>query len=242
MRNVSLRSIKSKLSSAAALTICGLAIDGSAAANTTPNATTQPLPMPQPFEAQYQLEIRGWPSATITHTLNNEGLHWLSDMRFSVAVARGQERSRFALNDDETRSLLYNSSYSLFGVGDSYQLEEADISSLDRQAALFDLSRRAGHENCTATAPCDIEFVDHRGRDEHFQYYVTEPGTVSVPAGEFEARSVTLFDVEKHNRHLQINFHPEWPGLVLSARYEKEGRRQTQLTMTQFKPVEVDTP
>ncbi|MDP3534921.1 MAG: hypothetical protein Q8S08_05990 [Halomonas sp.] len=243
LRNVSLRLTKSQLTSAAImLALYGLAFYSSAAADTAPNADTQPLPMPQPFEAQYQLEIRGWPSASITHTLNNEGFHWLSDMRFSVTVARGQERSRFTLNDNETHSLLYNSSYSLFGIGDSYQLDESDISSLDRQAALFDLSRRAGHENCTANAPCDIEFVDHRGRDEHFQYYVTEPGTVSVPAGEFEARRVTLFDVEKPDRHLQINFHPEWPGLILSARYEKEGRRQTQLTMTQFNPAEVDTP
>lgn len=242
MRNVSQRSTKSKIYRASALTIGSLVIYGTCTADATPNATAQLLPMPQPFEAQYQLEIRGWPSATITHTLNNEGLHWLSDMRFSVAVARGQERSRFALSDDETRSLLYNSSYSLFGVGDSYQLSEDDIISLDRQAALFDLSRRAGHESCTVDAPCDIEFVDHRGRDEHFQYYAHELGTVSVPAGEFEARSVTLFDVEKPNRHLQIHFHPEWPGLVLSARYEKEGRRQTQLTMTQFKPAEVETP
>ncbi|MFP3416407.1 hypothetical protein SB773_33770, partial [Bacillus sp. SIMBA_074] len=49
------------------------------------------LPAPQPFEAQYRLEIRGWPGATITHTLTNEGSHWLSDMSFSIAVARGQE-------------------------------------------------------------------------------------------------------------------------------------------------------
>lgn len=242
MRNVSLRSTKNRLSSAAALAIGGLAFCSSTAADTGLETTAQSLQAPQPFEAQYQLELRGWPNATITHTLNNEGFHWLSDMRFSVAVARGQERSRFAVNDNETHSLLYNSSYSLFGVGSSYQLDESDISSLDRQAALFDLSRRAGHEHCTESAPCDIEFVDHRGRDEHFQYYVTEPGTVSVPAGEFEAQRVTLFDVDKPDRHLQINFHPEWPGLILSARYEKEGRRQTQLTMTQFTPAEVDTP
>ena len=126
------------------------------------------LASPQPFEAQYRLEIRGWPSANITHTLTHEGSHWLSDMSFSIAVARGNERSRFYIDDGDTHSLLYNSSYSLFGVGDSYQLNQDDIPSIDRQAALFDLSRRAGTEGCTESNPCDIDFVDHRGRDEHF--------------------------------------------------------------------------
>lgn len=194
------------------------------------------LPTPKPFEAQYRLEIRGWPSATITHTLSHQGLHWLSDMSFSIAVARGQERSRFSADENGTNSLLYNSSYSLFGVGDSYQLNEGDISSIDRQAALFDLSRRVGFEGCTQSTPCDITFVDHRGRDENFQYYVNEPTTARVPAGEFDAKQVTLIDAEKPDRHLLINFHPEWPGLILSAEYQKDGRRQTTLTMTQFSP------
>ena len=130
---------------------------------------------PRPFEAQYRLEVRGWPGATITHRLTNEGNHWLSDMRFSITVARGQEFSRFAVNGDETQALLFNSSYSVLGIGDSYKLNENDIPSLDRQTALFDLSRRAGHENCIESAPCEIEFVDQKGRDEHFQYYVNEP-------------------------------------------------------------------
>lgn len=200
------------------------------------------LPTPKPFEAQYRLEIRGWPSATITHTLSHQGLHWLSDMRFSIAVARGQENSRFSTDENGTRSLLYNSSYSLFGVGDSYQLNEGDISSIDRQAALFDLSRRAGFEGCTQSTPCDITFVDHRGRDENFQYYVNEPATARVPAGEFDAKQVTLIDAEKPDRHLLINFHPEWPGLILSAEYQKDGRRQTTLTMTQFNPAGGNAP
>ncbi|XQU09951.1 hypothetical protein P4544_16195 [Halomonas sp. LY9] len=200
------------------------------------------LPSPQPFEAQYRLEIRGWPGATITHTLTNEGSHWLSDMSFSIAVARGQERSRFSIDDTGTHSLLYNSSYSLFGMGDSYQLNDSDIHSIDRQAALFDLSRRAGFEGCTETSPCDITFVDHRGRDENFQYYVNEPTTKRVPAGEFAAKQVTLVDAEKPDRHLLINFHPEWPGLILSAEYEKEGSRQTTLTMTHFSPAGGNAP
>lgn len=202
---------------------------------------------PQPFEAQYRLEVRGWPGATITHRLSNEGNHWLSDMRFSVTVARGQEFSRFSLNDNDPHALLYSSSYSLLGVGDSYQLGERDIPNLDRQTALFDLSRRAGHENCTESAPCDIEFVDHKGRDEHFQYYVekqriADPSSIGMPGDEFEALNVSLIDVEKPDRLLQIRFHPDWPGLILSVVYQKEGSRETQLTLTNFNPNGGATP
>jgi len=197
---------------------------------------------PRPFEAQYRLELRGWPSATITHRLSNEGSHWLSDMRFSIRVARGQESSRFQLTSDTTQALLYSSSYSLLGVGDSFQLNEGDLHTLDRQAALFDLSRRAGHENCTESAPCEVDFVDHKGRDEHFQYFVTEPGVIRVPAGEFEAVNVSLIDIEKPDRLLQLSFHPDWPGLILSAVYQKEGSRETQLTLTNFNPNGGSTP
>ena len=84
--------------------------------------------------------------------------------------------------------------------------------------------------------------MDHRGRDEHFQYFVNEPTTARVPAGEFDAKQVTLIDAEKPDRHLLINFHPDWPGLILSATYEKEGRRQTTLTMTHFNPAGGNAP
>jgi hypothetical protein len=231
------RSLAGAIFGASTLAFCGL---NSASAAQPDEALS--LQSPKPFQAKYRLELRGWPNATITHTLSNEESHWLSSMNFSVAVARGEERSRFLVNENTTHSLLYNSSYSLFGIGDSYQLNEHDLGNLDRQAALFNLSRRAGHEHCIESSPCDVTFVDHRGRDEHFKYYATEPSMINVPAGTFEAHRVTLIDVEKPDRHLQINFHPEWPGLILSAEYQKEGRRQTHLTMTQFNPAEGNAP
>lgn len=247
MRYASITSTTATTTSATQRTWVNAAV-GAMALFTVTTVSAEPLPSdtalssPQPFEAQYRLNIRGWPGATITHTLTNEGLHWLSDMSFSVAVARGQERSRFSIDEGSTRSLLYNSSYSLLGVGDSYELNEAEISSLDRQTALFDLSRRAGHEHCTQSAPCDIEFVDHKGREEHFQYYANDPGTIKVPAGEFAALNVSLIDIEKPDRLLQLSFHPDWPGLILSAEYQKEGRRQTTITMTQFTPAKGSAP
>lgn len=230
----------SRLLAGLGLSLAALGLSGMALAADTFN-------QPRPFEAQYRLEVRGWPGATITHRLTNEGSHWLSDMRFSITVARGQEFSRFAVDGDDTQSLLFNSSYSVLGVGDSYQLNESDIPSLDRQTALFDLSRRAGHENCTESAPCEIKFVDQKGRDEHFQYYVSgtndnAPDTIRVPAGEFETVQVSLIDIEKPDRLLQLNFHPDWPGLILSAVYQKEGSRETQLTLTNFNPNGGATP
>lgn len=192
------------------------------------------LTSPQPFEAQYRLNVRGWPNATITHRLANEGAHWMSDMRFSVAIARGEERSRFQVGDGDSHALLYSSDYSLLGVGSGYQLSESQLTEPDRQTALFDLSRRAGHEACSESEPCDLHYLDHRGRDDHFRYYLTDATRVSVPAGEFPTHQVVLLDPEKPDRHLTIDFHPDWPGLILAAEYVKDGRRDTRLTMTQF--------
>ncbi|MCL7931468.1 hypothetical protein [Halomonas llamarensis] len=193
----------------------------------------------QPFEAEYRLEVRGWPSATITHRLVEEEHHWLSDMRFSVTVARGHESSRFTLIDGQAHSLMYESGYSLLGIGDSHHLREADIPSLDRQAAIIDLARRAESENCTQNAPCDVNFVDHRGRDEYFQYYSLPPdredlARISVPAGTFDAHSVVLLDVEKPDRQIRISYHADYPGLILQAIYQKDGKRDTQITLTQL--------
>ncbi|MCP1327098.1 hypothetical protein BIS11_10120, partial [Halomonas sp. 707D4] len=76
-----------------------------------------------------------------------------------------------------------------------------------------------------------------------FQYYDNdEVQRVSVPAGEFDTHSVILQDVDKPDRHLQIDFHPDWPGLILSAEYYKDGRRDTTLRLTQFDPSESASP
>lgn len=191
---------------------------------------------PQPFEAQYRLKVDGWPSATITHHLSQEDSHWRSDMRFSIAVVSGEERSRFSVSDDATRALLYNSRYSLFGIGNDYQLNEEALTTLDRQTALFDLSRRAGKENCSEAAPCDLRFLDHEGEEEHYQYYVESQSPISVPAGEFDALNVIMLNAEKSDSELHLSFHPDWPGLVLSAEYFKDGERETQIALTEFNP------
>ncbi|RCV90828.1 hypothetical protein DU506_10825 [Vreelandella rituensis] len=201
-----------------------------------------PLAEPKPFEAQYRFEMRGWPSATITHQFTQEGNHWLSDMSFSVTVAKGAERSRFVVNEDSVHSLIYSSSYALFGIGETYQLEEAEMLLPDRQAALFELSRQAGNQGCVITSPCEINYLDHRGREEQFVYYLVQRGPISLPAGEYDAVTVALVDAEKPDRKLQLSFHPDFPGLVLSADYRREGRRETTLSLTHFQPQGGATP
>jgi hypothetical protein len=186
------------------------------------------------FDAEYRLKVKDWPGATLTHRISHEGRHWLSEMRFSIAVASGQERSRFSADDEATHSLHYYSGYSLFGVGDSYELADADIDTLDRQTALVDLARRAGRENCTESAPCDIHFVDHRGRDENFEYYAAGTRQIKVPAGTFEALTVVLLDAEKTDRETRISYQPDYPGLIVDASYWKNGKRETHITLTQL--------
>lgn len=221
--------LKALIASAALLIlpVSGLAM----ADNTVTQGDLQPL---APFEAQYRLEVSGWPGATITHQLSEESQHWLSDMRFSITIARGQERSRFTADEANTHSLMYDSSYSVLGIGDSYQLRSSDIVTQDRQTAIIDLARRAGSARCSSVAPCDIYFVDHRGREEHFQYYLADIQRLKVPAGEFETHSVVLFDSEKPDRQLRISFHADYPGLILEALYQKDGKRNTHITLTRL--------
>lgn len=204
-------------------------------AQAAPTADATPALRPlKAFDAEYRLKVDGWPGATLTHRVSHEGSHWLSDMRFSITVASGQERSRFNAGDKATHSLHYYSGYSLFGVGDSYELADADINTLDRQTALVDLARRAGRENCTESAPCDLHFVDHRGRDENFIYYTAGMQQKKVPAGTFEALTVVLLDAEKPDRETRISYQPDYPGLIVDASYWKNGKRETHITLTRL--------
>lgn len=221
-----------RLAAAAAFALTGLLVADVGAATKAPQA----------FEASYRLKVNGWPSATITHHLSQEDNHWRSDMRFSITVVSGEEKSRFSVADGTTRALLYNSSYSLFGIGNDYQLKEGELTTLDRQTALFDLSRRAGNEHCTAAAPCEVRFLDHEGEEEHYRYYLDSQAPISVPAGEFDALNVVLLNAEKRDRELHLSFHPDWPGLLLSAQYIKNGERETQIALTEFNPDGGTTP
>jgi hypothetical protein len=203
------------------------------------------LPLPvlakeaaKPFTASYRLEVRGWPDTTIDHRLTRQGDAWQSEMRATIAVARGKESSRFLIEDEGVRSLQYASGYSLLGVGGDYRLTPDDLDALpDRQSALFELSRRAVRDGCDT--PCRLHYQDHRGREEVLDYRVLGQETLALPAGEFEAIKVEVNDPETPERRLLFRFHPELPGLLLAVDYHRDGQRRSRLSLAKL---EVQAP
>lgn len=189
--------------------------------------------VPQPFAASYRLEVRGWPNATVNHRLTREGEHWQSQMRAAIAVARGNERSRFFLDADGVRSVNYASGYSLLGIGGDYRLGGDDLSRLpDRQAALFELSRRALSDDCASD--CHLTYQDHKGREEHVTYRVLNPRRLQLPAGDFDAVTVEVTESDHPERRLLLHFHPELPGLLLAAEYHRDGQRRSRMSLTEL--------
>lgn len=192
---------------------------------------------PHPFHARYRLEISGWPNARVDHRLSRQGAHWQSDMRAAVAAARGNERSRFRIGDEGIRASAYSSGYSLLGVGGNYRLGHDELTPLpDRQAALFELSRRAVQASCDddQSAPCELRYVDHKGREETLHYRVIERGELTLPAGDFDAVTIESWDPEHPERRLVFSFHPELPGLLLAVDYHRDGKRKSRLTLTEL--------
>ncbi|MGM0984330.1 MAG: hypothetical protein ACQEXG_13040 [Pseudomonadota bacterium] len=186
---------------------------------------------PRPFDARYRLEVAGWPSTTVEHRLSRDGLNWQSDMRAAIAVARGRERSLFIVGEEVTRSLYFTSGYSLMGIGKDYELGQEALARLpDRQAALFELSRRAADDDCNP--PCRLRYLDHRGREERVEYRQLDDRMLELPAGRFEAVRVEVTEPDDPERRMVFSFHPEVPGLLLAMEYHRDGRQKGRLTLT----------
>ncbi|MDR9438895.1 MAG: hypothetical protein RI841_05275 [Halomonas sp.] len=185
---------------------------------------------PRPFDARYHVQVDGWPSTTVEHRLSRDGTYWQSDMRATVAVARGHERSRF-IADETIRALHYASGYRLLGIGKNYELEGEALARLpDRQSALFDLSRRAVADDCEAT--CRLRYLDHRGREERVDYRRLDRGILDLPAGRFEAVRVEVTEPDDPDRRMVFSFHPGVPGLLLAMEYHRNGEQRSHLTLT----------
>ena len=82
-------------------------------------ATVKPNVRLQPFSASYHLEVKGWPNTNIEHHLTRENGHWQTQMRAAIAVARGNERSRFIVTPEGVQAVHYSSGYSLLGFGET---------------------------------------------------------------------------------------------------------------------------
>src|SRR5690554_8120039 len=142
---------------------------------------------PQPVTARYSLEVSGWPTTSIDHQLSRDGASWFSEMRAAITVARGEERSRFLVEEEGVRSLQYASGYSLLGFGGDYRLAPEELTTLpDRQAALFELSRRAVNGSCSGQ--CELRYQDHRGREEQMLYRVVGADTLALPSDRKSTR------------------------------------------------------
>ncbi|WP_043527603.1 hypothetical protein [Litchfieldella xinjiangensis] len=204
----------------------------------SPTLALAALPSLKPFAAEYQLGIDGWPDARVAHRLSRQGEHWQSDMQAAVALAKGSERSRFRIEEDTIRATAYSSRYSLLGIGGSYRLGHQELAPiLDRQAALIALSRQANTASCTATAPpCELTYQDHKGREETLHYRVGERAPVTLPAGDFEAIRVETWEPDEPERLLTFRFHPDYPGLLLSVDYRRDGELTSQLRLIAFSP------
>ncbi|MCE8024194.1 MULTISPECIES: hypothetical protein [Halomonadaceae] len=198
-------------------------------------AAPQPDAQLQPFSASYRLEVRGWPNATIEHQLTRESGHWQSRMQAAIAVARGNERSRFIVTPEGVHSVNYASGYSLFGVGGNYRLGSSELAELpDRQAALIELSRRALNGGCESDR-CRLVYQDHRGREETLDYRLLGTDVVKLPAGEFQALKVEVSEPDTPERRMVFHFHPEYPGLLLAVDYQRDGERRSRLTLTSLR-------
>lgn len=185
---------------------------------------------PRPFDARYRLEVAGWPSTTVEHRLSRDGTHWQSDMRATISVARGHERSRFIAGEG-IRSLHYASGYSLLGIVKAYELDREALARLpDRQTALFELSRRAVADDCDS--PCRLRYLDHRGREERVDYRRLDRRMLELPAGRFEAVRVEVIEPDDPDRRIVFSFHPAVPGLLLAMEYHRDGAQRSRLALT----------
>lgn len=190
-------------------------------------------PRPRPFVADYALEISGWPDARVSHRLSRHGDWWESEMRAAIRLASGHERSRFRLGDEGPSASAYSSGYRLLGIGGTYRLGHDELRELpDRQAALFELSRRAANGDCRAAPPCRIRFVDHKGREERLDYRPLAPVARRLPDGEsIQAPRLEAWEPDKPERRLVFAFHPELPGLLLGVEYRRDGEPTNRLTL-----------
>lgn len=205
-----------------------------AAAAVPPPAERTAMPThtdPRPFTARYRLNVSGWPNTSVEHRFFQEGGSWFSEMHSAVALARGQERSRFLIEEAGVRSLQYSSGYSLMGFGSDYRLAPNDLVHLpDRQAALFELSRRATNGSCSER--CSMDYQNHRGDAEKMHYRVVGTTMRELPDGQVEAIDVKVTRPDKPERELRLSFHPELPGLLLAGEYRRDGERVSRLSLS----------
>ncbi|WP_456269600.1 hypothetical protein M1D97_04740 [Kushneria sp. AK178] len=196
----------------------------------------------QPFEAHYHLTIDGWPNADMTHQLEHDEGGWRTTMHASVKIATAYEYSRFQLRDDTVVSpWSFYSRYRLFGFGDTYRLDDGQLSPLpDRQAALFALSRQAfDAPSCRGRSadPCTFQYVDHKEREHDMAWRVIDDPEMPVPEGRWPTRHVEAWDEDRPDRRLHFYFTSRYPGLLVQTDYFRDGTLSARLQL-----IKLETP
>lgn len=187
----------------------------------------------QAFDAIYHLEIDGWPDTNIEHRVSRVGEHWRSEMSARIAIARGNESSRFIEDDDRLSALGYSGSYRMLGRSKDYRFDAEQLTPLtDRQTALIELSRQAQERSCLSD--CSISFIDHKGREKTAAWQLIDPVTVVIGDQAIQAPTISLQPMEKPGRNVVISFHPEIPGLILNLGYFKQGQQVNRLSLLSF--------
>lgn len=170
------------------------------------------------FSAVYRLKGTALPRAKVVHELSRNEDRVESDMRGStLALASGSERSHFLHQGKVLTGLFYTSSYGVPGYRKNYQLSLMDLDGKpDRQMMLYQLSLDAISGHCTVELSCQLEYVDHRGRNKSIKYHQHEhpepirPDLVRYPVS-------LMVTEEGRSTPLLMSFHPEHPGLILEA-------------------------
>ena len=194
-------------------------------------ASTAYAGAPQAFDARYHLAVDGWPDADIEHRVSREGGHWLSEMHANVAVAGGNESSRFIEDGDQLRALSYRSNYRMLGVGKDYRLGQQQLAQVpDRQTALIDLARQAQESHCRSD--CSVRFIDYKGREETMDWRSIDNVPVAVNGQTVEAPTIKLQNPDKQDRYMVISFHPEIPGLILRLDYFKHDEQVSRMSLS----------
>ncbi|WP_438764209.1 hypothetical protein [Kushneria sp. TE3] len=191
----------------------------------------------QPFEARYHLTMDGWPNADMTHQLERDDNGWRTTMHASIKIATGYEYSRFRWHDDiGAAPWSFYSRYRLFGFGDTYRLDEQQLSRLpDRQAALFTLSRQAfDAPSCRGRRadPCTFEYIDHKERERDMAWRVIDDPEMPVPQGRWQTRHVEAWDTDKPDRRMHFYFTSRYPGLLVQTDYFRDGKLSARLQLT----------
>ncbi|MCX2522676.1 hypothetical protein [Larsenimonas rhizosphaerae] len=187
-----------------------------------------------PFEATYHLSVKGWPDATVSHTLKAHGDDWQSHMKARISIATGEETGRFVAGAP-LEAIAYRGGYHLLGISHDYRLDRQDLATLpDRQTALVQLGLSLDAARCRTNdqPPCRFDYMNEKGKARHYLYRVTSAAPVTTPAGSLAARHIHAWREGHSDSVINAALSTDTPGLILSLDYLKDDTVKARLRLT----------